>query len=243
MIQRIRRSRLLPTLVAALVAATMAGGVASAVSGVKADDETITMCVSALGTKIRFVHTEEDCNAGEIIRTWNMEGQRGARGLRGNTGVAGPTGPSGPAGAVGTPASAFSGGIVADTGQDVAFYVAAGATAGTVSLASTSFTVPNSSHVYYIGWTTTETIPDATAGCVDNVRDTVPAIQVAVNGVVNATVTASEGTAPASLTPVVLPAGTNTVTIQAAQGRCTTGAIEAGGTASVTLRRLVIIMG
>lgn len=246
MIQRIRQSRLLPSLVAALVAATMAGGVATAVTDAKADAETITMCVSALGTKIRFVHTSADCNSSELVRTWNVEGPegpRGSRGLRGNTGATGPTGPSGPAGVAGTPASSFSGGIVADTGQDVPFYVAAGATPGNVVLASSTFTVPNSSHVYYVGWTTTEAIPDATAGCVDNARDTVPSIQVAVNGVVNATITASEGTSPGSLTPVVLPVGTNVVQVQAAQGRCTTGAIEAGGTASVTLRRLVVIMG
>lgn len=238
MIQRIRQSRLLPSLVAALVAATMAGGVASAVTDAKADAETVTMCVSALGTKIRFVHTSADCSSSELVRTWNVEGPegpRGSRGLRGNTGATGPTGPSGPAGVAGTPASSFSGGQVIDTAQAVPWYASTGVAAGSTTLASSSFTVPNTSKQYFVHWTTTEAIPDATAGCTDNLASA-PAVQVLVNGVVTAI---PEGL----LTAVVLPAGANSIVVRGLQGVCTSGTAEATGTSNVTLARLSVIMG
>jgi hypothetical protein len=235
MLQRFSQSRLLVGLVCAVVAAVVASGVSAAVvGGAKAESDTVTMCISALGTKVRFVHRAADCTSGELVQTWNVEGPAGPRGLRGNTGATGPAGPAGPSGPAGLAASIFGGGAVIDAAISVPWYVNAGVTPSTVTLVSTTFTVPTSARQYFVYWTTTEAIPNATAGCTDNASNVTPTVQVTVNGSVSAI-------PEATLTPLVLQAGTNIITVQAAQGRCTAGTAEAGGASDVTLRRLSVI--
>ena len=85
-------------LIAAIVAAIVSGGLATAQNP---QSEQITACVKKANGQMRLVASSADCNSSERAVSWAVRGPEGPQGVPGPQGLPGPQGDPGPQGVPG----------------------------------------------------------------------------------------------------------------------------------------------